>query len=171
VPWNLSASFLHSLFKDVWAWCRRRSPAPQNADETEDEIRITRPQQRAKPETLQDPEPWEGKQSSFVVEGTLRRLPQDHEIWLLTRDEISGQVWPQTQHRVAFDAIDGRWSGRVVVDSGSRIAIIAVVAPPTSQDFFAYYRKNGPKTGWAALDRVPPECNNQHSLSAVAPIT
>jgi hypothetical protein len=133
-------------------------------------IRITVPQQRENPETLQKPEP-HGRNWSFLVEGTLHNLPKDHIIWLLTQDERSGQVWPQGFARVAYNPANQRWSGRIVATLGRRVRIVAVVAPPTSHDFFTYYQKHGFKTEWAPLDRIPAECSNQDFVQAVAPST
>jgi hypothetical protein len=135
-------------------------------------IRITVPQQRERPETLQDPRPHgRGNQFSFAVEGTLRRLPRNHVIWLLTKNEGSTQVWPQGFENPSYNPVNKRWSGRIATTLGSRVTIVAVVASPTSHDYFTYYQRHGFKTGWAALDRIPPDCTNQDSVQAVAPST
>jgi len=44
--------------------------------------------------------------------------------------------------------------------------ILAVVAAPTSVDFFKYYQRMGAKTDFAGLNRVPPECKNRDSVQA-----
>jgi hypothetical protein len=132
-------------------------------------IRITVPQQREKPETLQDAQAW-GQDYSFGVEGTLRHLPKEHQIWLLTQDESSGQVRPQGFSSVTYNPDNKRWLGRVIARPGSRVKVVAVVAPPTSHDFFTYYQKHGSKTNWAPLERIPAECSNQHAVQAIAPV-
>jgi hypothetical protein len=106
---------------------------------------------------------------SYAVRGKLKRLPSDCEIWLLIEDDRSGCVWPQGFSRVQFDPQNGEWVGRVHTQF-TRPRIIAVVAPPTSQDFFRYFQKWGSKTNHAALDRIPVECTNRAFVDARLPI-
>lgn len=108
--------------------------------------------------------PEEGR-FSYAVRGKLKRLPSDCEIWLLIQDERSGCVWPQGFSRVQFDPQNGEWVGRVHTQF-TRPRIVAVVAPPTAQDFFRYFQKWGSKTNHAALDRIPVECTNRTFLDA-----
>ena len=133
-------------------------------------IRITSPRPH---EILQDPQPLGDSAVSFAVHGTLRRLPKDFHIWLLTQDE-RGRVRPQGFSPIVPDPLDKRrWSGRVNAGhvGGSRAKIIAVVAPPTSHDFFTYYQTHGHQTGYAWLERVPAECRNQAFVDALLPPT
>jgi hypothetical protein len=99
---------------------------------------------------------------SYKVRGKLKKLPTGHQIWLLIEDEIPRKFWPQSGYAVQFDPTTGEWHGRVN-DKRAKgsIKIIAVVAPPTSQQFFRYYEKVSEKTKWEPLDEIPPECINQ----------
>lgn len=128
-------------------------------------IQITSPRPL---ETLKDPKPF-GNAVSFAVEGTLKRLPKDHTIWLLTQDETSGLIWPHGFEPVQYDRSGGKWFGRIGDIRGRRAKIIAVVAPPTSHDFFTYYEKHGASTGYSPLNRVPPECANRDDVQALVP--
>jgi hypothetical protein len=48
--------------------------------------------------------------------------------------------------------------------------ILAVVAPPTSQDFFEYFQKRGAETkAFVPLNRIPPECRNIAAVLARSP--
>jgi hypothetical protein len=42
-------------------------------------------------EPLSDPQPL-GPGHSFVVRGTLKKLPKGHEIWVMTQDDVTGRV-------------------------------------------------------------------------------
>jgi hypothetical protein len=111
-----------------------------------------------------------GGSITYRVRGTLKHLPKDHAIWLLTQDENSDHVWPQGFEAVQFDPSSGEWFGRVIVGPQTKTTkIIAVVAPPTSRDFFIYFQRCGQKTNWAALNRVPPECWNRADVQAKVP--
>lgn len=116
---------------------------------------------------LEDKRPL-GKIFSYEVRGTLKQRPPDHEIWLLTEHHLGG-VFPQgfPGGRVQHDSQTGEWVGRVAVTT-DQVKIIAVVAPPTSQDFFKYYQSLGPKLvyNYEKLIRVPPECKNMDSVQA-----
>jgi hypothetical protein len=131
-----------------------------------DPIRITHPRPG---EVLADGQPV-GRGYKFPIRGTLKSLPRDHEIWLLTKD-ASGQVWPQGFSAVVFDPQEGTWAGWIVGGSRLDVNIIAVVAPPTSKDFFSFFQKvvdlHGIKS--ASLLRVPVECVNQASVLARMP--
>jgi len=88
-------------------------------------------------------------------------LPTRHEIWLLTQDEGSETAWPQGFSAVQFDRQSGDWSGRIGGKPGETVKIVAVVAPPTSVDFFRYYQNicNQGKE-FEPLSRLPVECRN-----------
>jgi hypothetical protein len=100
------------------------------------------------------------------VEGTLEHLPEGHKIWLLNVNERSKQVWPQGFSTVEdWDAQRGVWTGRVCGKPGETIKIVAVVAPPTSTDFFNYYQRICDCGTVEPLGRIPPECTNQASVT------
>jgi|SRR5580658_8634851 hypothetical protein len=110
-------------------------------------------------QTLRNPERSSNGRPVYLVRGRLKRLPADHRIWLLTQHEVDGRVWPQGSRPVTYRRDTGEWDGWIVGTEGSRAKIVAVVAPPTSHDFFAYYVTQGRSTGsYGALPRVPPEC-------------
>jgi len=130
------------------------------------EIRITSPLDGG---TLTDPEPL-GSGLSFPVRGVLRFLPKNHEIWLLVQS-LSGKTWPQGFHQVDYNHRDGTWRGRITGMGRERIRIIAVIAPPTSQDYFRYFQKLGDEceSGFPPILRVPVECKKRHSVEANVP--
>jgi hypothetical protein len=130
-------------------------------------IQITSPRPL---ESLEDKQPFrklEEGRFSYAVRGKLRRRPDDCEIWLLIEDR-SGCVWPQGFSPVQFDPEKGEWIGRVHTQN-PQPKIVAVVAPPTSQEFFKYYQQMDNKTNYAALNRVPVECTNRTSVDARLP--
>jgi hypothetical protein len=63
------------------------------------------------------------------------------KIWLLHQDEKTGLIYPQGFSIVKYDHRNGTWEGKISAGSPGGIRIIAVVAPPTSQDFFRYISK------------------------------
>ncbi len=99
----------------------------------------------------------------YPVRGTLTHLPPGHKIWILNESTRSGEIWPQISP-VRWPLQQSEWEGRTFVRSGqNNVTIIAVVAPPTSDDFFAYYRdileqtyKQTQKT--FPLKHLPVEC-------------
>jgi hypothetical protein len=129
-------------------------------------IEITSPEPRT---------PLQGKRSdgttfSYEVTGKLKRLPDKHEVWLLTQDELSGKVWPQGFSRVQFNPERGTWTGRIGGTPGQSVKIVAVVAPPTSVDFFRYYQEICNRGAeYEPLRDVPFECTNRASVQAVLP--
>jgi hypothetical protein len=131
------------------------------------QIKITHPRPG---ETLTDPEPLGGGQA-FPFRGTLGRLPKGKEIWLLTEDESTGLFWPQGFFNVQYDHQRKSWLGKISSGGRKNIRIVAVVAPPTSQDFFRYYQLVGQKRGYQfePLRRVPAECQNHASVQAYQP--
>ena len=125
-------------------------------------IRITSPKVG---QFLEDDPQKLGEMTHFKVQGKLKRLPKGHEIWLLLQVETLPQVWPQGFFRVVFDSQTGEWHGRVNGSSRKNARIIAVVAPPTSHEFFTFFQKAGMAKGhFEPLDRIPPECKNMDSV-------
>jgi hypothetical protein len=161
-----AAVFLVSVIGILYEWWKRANTLPASGlspDVTTPpseptNIYITSPRPL---EFLEDKQPL-GKAFSYPVRGTLKQLPRDHEIWLLTEGHRGG-VYPQgfREGLVQFDSQKGEWVGRVAVTT-RQVKIIAVVAPPTSQDFFKYYQMIGNKRNYEfeRLPRVPPECTN-----------
>jgi hypothetical protein len=148
----------HAIWGSIMAFCRRM---------TGRRIQITHPRPQA---ALTDPEgtgPWH----HYPVRGTLGRLPANHEIWLLTEDEVTGRVWPQGFFRVQFDPHLKTWMGKINGTSGPQVKITAVLAPPTSQDFFRYFQKVGGLRGheYEPLNRIPVECTNRASVQSRIP--
>jgi hypothetical protein len=131
------------------------------------QIQITLPRPG---EVLTDPNPLGSGSVSYIVCGRLKSLPKGHKIWLLTADERTEHFWPQTFYPVQFNEQTGEWHGRVNGSGRSPLQIVAVVAPPTSQDLFRYFQKRGDETkNFVPLTRVPPECRNVHSVQARLP--
>jgi len=127
-------------------------------------IYITSP--RSSRDDLQDKQSY-GDMFSYKVEGRLRRLPEGHEIWLLNVNERSKEIWPQGFAPVTdWDAQTGEWTGRVCGRPVETIKIVAVVAPPTSADFFHYYQELCDQGTVKPLKRIPPECINRASVQA-----
>jgi hypothetical protein len=54
-------------------------------------------------------------------------------------------------------------------DKGKLIKVFAVIASPTSQEFFRYYERVGQKTEYHPSDRIPAECKNQSHVLAHLP--
>jgi hypothetical protein len=84
--------------------------------------------------------------------------------------ETTGEVWPQGFFKVKHEPT-GDWRGRVQGLQGQTIRVIAVVAPPTSHDFFMYSEKVGRETGghFVPLDHIPAECRNSASVQTYFP--
>ncbi|WP_353064459.1 hypothetical protein RBB77_01690 [Tunturibacter psychrotolerans] len=108
---------------------------------------------------------------SYAIRGTLKKLPKGHEIWVLTRDDSTGYVWPQGFSPVQYDPVEGTWTGRVNGSGKAEVRIIAVVAPPTSQDYFRYFQELGRLRDYnfKPLPCVPAECLNLDSVQAKIP--
>ena len=130
-------------------------------------IRITSPRPQ---ETLSGAEPL-GAVHCYPVHGTLKKLPKGHEIWLLTQNHLDGSVLPQGFFPVQYNGHDGTWMGKSSGNGRSPIKVIAVVAPPTSVEFFQYFQKMGQlrEYQFEPLPYVPPECVNQDSVQAKLP--
>jgi hypothetical protein len=127
--------FIESIaIKGFWAglsaaWNARFSP-----------IKITYPRPQ---ELLSGAETLGSQSVSYPIRGTLKRLPKGHEIWLLTQKDNTGHLWPQGFFPVQYNDEVGAWVGRVNGSGGPLMRIVAVVAPPTSQDFFRYFQELG----------------------------
>jgi len=96
---------------------------------------------------------------SYVVRGKLSRLPKGHKIWCLTNDENTGRVWHQSFEDPRYYEETKMWEGRVSGSRKSRLAIFAVVVPPSTQDYFRYFQRLGElrRYQFEPLPRVPPE--------------
>jgi hypothetical protein len=108
---------------------------------------------------------------SYLVKGTLRRLPKNHTIWLLKKDPSSAQVKPQGFQQGRVILRNGKWQGRVYPSMAyaKRTTIIAVVAPPAVDMFFNYWQKVGLKAGWVPIDHIPNECRKIETVQARLP--
>jgi len=111
-----------------------------------------------------------GTMQVFTIRGTLKRLPKEYEIWLLL-EEPSGRIWPQGFYNVQFNPDTGAWMGKINGAGCKEVKIVAVVSPPTSQDYFRYFQTTGVSGGYhfEPLKRIPPECRNQASVQAFIP--
>jgi hypothetical protein len=109
---------------------------------------------------------YDGGILAYEVRGRLKRRPTDHEIWLLTRYDGNARVWPHGFDPVKYNRDTGEWVGWINGKGRSRITIIAVVAPPSSHDFFSYYQAHGRQTNWDGLPRLPPERENKAEVDA-----
>jgi hypothetical protein len=126
---------------------------------------------------------------SYLIRIRLAHLPEGHKIWVLNEDEVSGKVWPQRQ--AAPSLRPSEWEGETFVwPKQTKITVTAVVAPPTSHEYFQYYHKfreridriNGAVTQAVSkgaslelnredlevlpLIRLPPECTNVARVQA-----
>ncbi len=130
-------------------------------------IQITHPRPG---EALTDPAPL-GQIFAFPVHGKLKRLPKDHEIWLLNQEEQTGLLGPQGFSIVKYNHENGTWTGKVCSRKNTSLRLVAVVAPPTTQDFFRYYQHVGEMRGYTfeLLKRIPPECKNVASIQTFVP--
>jgi hypothetical protein len=130
----------------------------------QDKIQITFPVSGG---VLEKPEPrWEG--FTYEVRGTLKLLPKDHEICLLnaSNEKDDAKQWPQP--RVKYNSLSGEWEGRIYLPRSNTDTVInAVVAPPTAQLLFEYYRQYGDAE--RPLPRIPPDCENKAQVRARAP--
>jgi hypothetical protein len=130
-------------------------------------IEITEPQPQA---ILKDPKPLPNGGQSYRAKGRIKRLPKGHKIWLLIEhDGVPDKIWPQSFSSVQYNPANGEWEGRVN-PSNKDCTVHAVVAPPTSNDFFEYYRKaNEDRERWVPLIRIPAECTNRTAVQAYKP--
>jgi hypothetical protein len=126
----------------------------------ENKIEITSPKND---EDLEDPKKFlEGHR--YRVQGTLKYLPPHHSVWLLNSGP-DGKQWPQ--QAATYDSISRKWEGHVYLQRWVNGTLInAVVTPPTSQQFFEYYRSYGAGN---PLSGVPDECENIAQVRARNP--
>lgn len=132
------------------------------------QIQITHP----RPQELLSGAEQLGKNSvAFQIRGTLKHLRKGDEIWLLTQDELTGYVWPQGFFNVQYNPQQGTWMGKINGNGKKQVKIVAVVAPPTSQDFFRYFQMVGRLRDYKfePLKRIPEECTNKASVQAFIP--
>jgi len=116
------------------------------------QITITSPRS-----VLEGGEPREGARS-YPVLGTLTHLPSDdHKIWVLNENDRR-EVYPQD--KVAWHPQRSEWEGSTFVwNTQNSIKIVAVVAPPTSNELFRFYRHVLEQTKKAfPIPRLPDEC-------------
>lgn len=132
------------------------------------QIQITYPRPQ---ELLSGGEQLSGSNVAYPVRGTLKKLPENHHIWVLTQDDSTGFIWPQGFFPVQHDPYQGTWLGKINGSGKKQVRIVAVVAPPTSHDFFNYFQALGRLRNFQfePLPRVPPECRNRASVQAVVP--
>jgi hypothetical protein len=127
----------------------------------EEKITITLPQRG---EALIDKQPLGPASFSHLVRGKLKSLPEGHMIWLLTADDRTEHYWPQGFYPVQYDQQTGEWHGRIHAGR-SPLRIVALIAPPTSQQLFRYFQKRGDETKFfSPLDKIPAECQNVASV-------
>jgi hypothetical protein len=115
-------------------------------------------------QTLRNPERTADNLVVYTVRGTLKHLPTDHRIWLVTQEEVSGQIRPHGFRLPRHNKDRGEWEGWIN-STHRRAKIIAVVAPPTLDDFFNYWQMHGKETQWAPIPRLPAECRNKDEVS------
>jgi hypothetical protein len=88
----------------------------------------------------------------------------------LREDERSGRVRPQGFLPVQYFRDKGEWVGRVTGLAGQPSKIFAVVAPPSSCDFFQYYQKLGAQLPqYEPRNRIPPSVQIELSVQARLP--
>jgi hypothetical protein len=100
------------------------------------------------------------------VSGTLKYVPKGHKIWLVVANEAHGKFWPQGFEPVEYNRATGTWSGYITVFGWHRVAIYAVVAPPTTQEYFDYFQRVGGVTKHEPLLKIPAECKRRDVVSA-----
>lgn len=134
---------------------------------TGQKIEITSPRPS---EALRYPENFGSNLIVCEVRGKLKKLPNGHRVWLLIQDPIYDKAWPQGFQPVIYDPKSCEWSGKVMGSPGTKTRVVAVVAPPTSCEFFQYYEQVGAQhNNYAPLQRIPSECYNQASVQTQFP--
>jgi hypothetical protein len=110
---------------------------------------------------------------AHVVHGTVKHLPKGHRIWLVFVHEAGGQFWPQSFAPVETNDAKGTWKGYIHVFDWQykweNITIMALIAPPTTQQYFNYFQRVGKKTGFEPLSAIPAECKWRHTIQAKVP--
>ncbi|HEX3747650.1 MAG TPA: hypothetical protein VHW09_27130 [Bryobacteraceae bacterium] len=109
--------------------------------------------------------------SAHAVSGTLKHLPKGHAVWLIVIDEKKGKHWPQGFERVEYHEATGTWSGYITADGWHQVTVTAVVAPPTTQEYFNYFQRVGGMTKHEPLLSIPSECKRRHSIHVKVPPT
>jgi hypothetical protein len=154
-------TFWEGTFESLW----RELEDGINTLVIQDRIQITSPTSGG---VLANPQPWlEGFR--YEVRGTLRLLPKDHKIWLLNAGQGSDHAkqWPQEQDTVRYNSASGQWKGLIYLHRWTVETFInAVVAPPTAQQLFEYYKQYG--GGEQPLSRIPVDCENKAQVFAHA---
>jgi hypothetical protein len=136
-------------FELLW----KEVPEKIDAIEEENKIQITSPTEGRVLEDQREHQHLKGH--TYSVRGTLKYLPRPCSIWLLNASN-DGRQWPQEPAR--HDPVSGRWDGRIYLQEEQQGTWInAVVAPPTSQQFFEYYHRYGNAN---PLSGIPDECKN-----------
>jgi hypothetical protein len=151
-------------FKLLWGQIEKDITALPKV--TDDQIQITFPPNGG---VLGNQQPKWGKGFSYVVRGTLKQRPHDHTIWLLNanKPDIRAAQRPQDPAEVTYDEKNGEWEGRVFLPySQTSTFVNAVVAPPTSQQFFIYYQQYGESKPMAG---IPIECKKTAQIFVKAP--
>jgi hypothetical protein len=144
---------------------------PQQAEDQEDQIRITSPLAGGLLGGKEREPCHEG--FTYVVRGTLKHLPTNHCIWLLNVYALSDEVWPQI-FGVKYFPQQGEWEGRIYLPKYQEsVIIVAVVAPPTSQELFSFYAQSlserKDNLPIRPLTRIPAEITNFARIHARAP--
>ena len=106
---------------------------------------------------------------AHAVSGTLKYIPKGHRIWLIVADETKGKYWPQGFAPVEYHEDTGTWKGYIHVWGWQHVTIYAVIAPPTTQEFFNYFQRVGEKTGFAPMLGIPRECKKRATLRCKVP--
>jgi hypothetical protein len=107
--------------------------------------------------------------TAHSVHGTLKHLPKDHRIWLLVVNEGASKIWPQSFAPAEYSKEQGTWKGWINALGWTNITIVAVVAPPTTQEYFNYFQRVGPKTSFEPILKIPPECKHRDTVQAKIP--
>jgi hypothetical protein len=165
-PEDLHAKVAISLSRAATAYPRPGWVRATLNSITFDPIKITHP---GPGKFLTDGQPMGSGGQRFPVRGTLKSKPRGHEVWILVHDGATEKVRPQFRAAM-FDADQGTWSGWINPSGQSEVRIVAVVAPPTSHEFFQYFQKVGDlHHNHVPLERIPPECTNRDSVQAWVP--
>ncbi len=95
----------------------------------------------------------------YLARAKVSNLPHGHKVWFVHEKPRTGEIWPQEP---AISKTPDEWEAWTFVwDHHNEVTIVAVVAPPTSNDYFEYYhtvRKPLGAQGPIPLPRIPPEC-------------
>lgn len=89
-------------------------------------------------------------------------------------NESGGKFWPQGFTPVETNEAKGTWKGYIHAFEWhykwSNLTITAVIAPPTTQEYFNYFQRVGKKTDFEALSGIPPECKWRDTVQAKVPV-